>query len=237
MVSDHAEYMGVFNQMSNPDSPLSKTEIAKGVNSPDANVRLQTFARFLNDMSAGKRDPQLSDPALARTVWAEIIKAAEANYVPGKFTTFAGFEWTSNPQKRNLHRVIVFRDTEHLPDMALSALDSDDPEVLWKWMDDQRARARPCLPSLTTATPATASCSIWSSVTASPSTRPTTRPAPPTNRSMKSPRSRARRRPHPSCRRPTSSPASNCGTTRSRRTLSVRRMPGAATSARPCWMA
>ena len=47
MVSDHAEFMGVFNQMANPDSPLSKTELAKGVTSPDANVRLQT-------MSAGK---------------------------------------------------------------------------------------------------------------------------------------------------------------------------------------
>ena len=140
MVSDHAEYMGVFNQMSNPDSPVSKTEIAKGVTSPDANVRLQTFAGILRDMSDGKRDPVLSDPALARSVWAEIIKAADANYVPGKFTTFAGFEWTSNPQKRNLHRVIVFRDTKHLPDMALSALDSDDPEVLWKWMDDQRGK-------------------------------------------------------------------------------------------------
>ncbi len=84
MVSDHAEYMGVFNQMSNPDSPISKTKIAKGVNSPDANVRLQTFAGILRDMSAGKRDPQLSDPKLARTVWAEIVKAADANYVPGK---------------------------------------------------------------------------------------------------------------------------------------------------------
>ena len=31
MVADHAEYMGVFNQMANPDSPISKTEIAKGV--------------------------------------------------------------------------------------------------------------------------------------------------------------------------------------------------------------
>ena len=140
MVADHAEYMGVFNQMSNPDNPISKTEIAKGVTSPDANVRLQTFAGILRDMSEGKRDPQLSDPALARTVWSEIIKAADANYVPGKFTTFAGFEWTSNPQKRNLHRVIVFRDTKHLPDLVLSALDSDDPEVLWKWMDDQRAK-------------------------------------------------------------------------------------------------
>jgi hypothetical protein len=140
MVADHAEYMGVFNEMSNPDSPISKTAIAKGVNSPDANVRLQTFAGILRDMSEGKRDPQLSDPQLARSVWAEIVKAAEANYVPGKFTTFAGFEWTSNPEKRNLHRVVMFRDTARLPDLVLSALDSDDPEVLWKWMDEQRAK-------------------------------------------------------------------------------------------------
>ncbi|MBK6512342.1 MAG: DUF3604 domain-containing protein [Haliea sp.] len=68
------------------------------------------------------------------------MKAADANYTPGKFTTFAGFEWTSNPQKRNLHRVVVFRDTEHLPDLVLSALDSEDPEVLWQWMDEQRAK-------------------------------------------------------------------------------------------------
>jgi hypothetical protein len=101
---------------------------------------LQTFAGILRDMSAGKIDPTLSDPALARSVWAEIVKAADANYHPGKFTTFAGFEWTSNPNKRNLHRVVVFRDTAHLPELVLSALDSEDPETLWKWMDDLRAK-------------------------------------------------------------------------------------------------
>jgi hypothetical protein len=140
MVAEHAEFMGVFNQMSNPESPLSKTELAKGVNSPDPNVRLQTFAGVLRDMSAGKVDPTLTDPALARSVWAEIVKAADAAYRPGQFTTFAGYEWTANPQKRNLHRVVVFRDTAHLPDMVLSALESEDPETLWKWMDELRAR-------------------------------------------------------------------------------------------------
>ena len=140
MVSDHAEYMGVFNQMANPDSPLSKTELAKGVTSPDPNTRMQAFAGVLRDMAAGKSDPTLSDPVLARSVWAEIVKAADANYQPGKFTTFAGFEWTANPNKRNLHRVVVFRDTAHLPDLVLSALDSENPETLWKWMDDLRAK-------------------------------------------------------------------------------------------------
>jgi Protein of unknown function (DUF3604) len=138
MVSEHAEFMGVFNQMANPDSPLSKNPLAKGVTSPDPGVRISTFAGILRDMSDGKRDPELTNPVLGRAVWAEIVKAADANYIPGRFTTFAGFEWTSNPKKRNLHRVVVFRDTRKLPDLVLSALDSDDPEKLWKWMDDLR---------------------------------------------------------------------------------------------------
>jgi hypothetical protein len=138
MVSDHAEYMGVFNQMSNPDSPVSKTEVAKGVTSSDAGTRVNTFAKVLRDMNNGVVDPALSDPALANSVWKQIVKAADENYKPGKFTTFAGFEWTSAPNSRNLHRVVVFRDTKHLPDLVISALDSNDPEQLWKWMDKQR---------------------------------------------------------------------------------------------------
>jgi hypothetical protein len=140
MVAEHAEFMGVFNQMSDPSSPLSKTEIAKGVNSPDPNVRMQTFAGVLRDMSTGNLDPALTDTTLARSVWTEIVKAADAAYRPGHFTTFAGFEWTANPEKRNLHRVVVFRDTQKLPDMVLSSLESEDPETLWKWMDDLRAK-------------------------------------------------------------------------------------------------
>ena len=138
MVSDHAEYMGAMGQMSNPDSALAKSELGKGIASPDGNVRMQTFAKILRDMGTGKSDPLLSDPALAHTVWSDMVKTADANYHPGKFTTFAGFEWTSNPDKRNLHRVVVFRDTQHVPERVLSALDSEDPENLWKWMDAQR---------------------------------------------------------------------------------------------------
>ncbi|UFP95579.1 DUF3604 domain-containing protein [Gloeobacter morelensis] len=139
-VADHAEYMGVFNQMANPDSPLSKLPLAKRVTSTDGNTAMQAFGEVLRDVSAGKRDPALSDPAISRSVWAEIVKAADANYQPGKFTTFAAFEWTSNPDKRNLHRVVVFRDTAKLPDLVMSSFDSDKPEDLWKWMDLQRSK-------------------------------------------------------------------------------------------------
>jgi hypothetical protein len=139
-VADHAEYMGVFNQMTDPNSQFGQLPIAKRVTSPDGATRMAAFAEVLRDMSAGRSDPQLADPAAARSVWAEIVKTADANYVPGKFTTFAAFEWTSNPDKRNLHRVVMFRDTAKLPELVLSALDSDKPEALWTWMDNQRAR-------------------------------------------------------------------------------------------------
>jgi hypothetical protein len=139
MVADHAEMLGVFKQMADPDSPMSKLPIAKEVLSPDANVAMQAFAGILRDLSTGQADPAFSDPKVSATSWGEMIKAADAAYKPGRFTTFAGFEWTSNPDKRNLHRVVVFRDTVKLPGLPLSALTNDDPETLWKWMEAQRS--------------------------------------------------------------------------------------------------
>jgi hypothetical protein len=140
MVADHAEFMGAMSEIADPESAIAKSELGRNIMSPDANVRMQTFAGILRDMSAGKPPEVLTDPALAKSVWARMIETADANYVPGKFTTFAGFEWTSNPDKRNLHRVVMFRDTKVLPEMVLSALESEDPETLWAWMETQRGR-------------------------------------------------------------------------------------------------
>jgi hypothetical protein len=131
--------MGVFPRMADPNSPISKVPIAARVMSKDPNESLQAFAEILRDMSAGKVDPAFTDPALSRSVWGEIVKAADDAYEPGHFTTFPAFEWTSNPNKRNLHRVVVFRDSKTLPELAYSSFDSEKPEDLWKWMAVQRA--------------------------------------------------------------------------------------------------
>ena len=137
-VSDHAEMMGVFPRMADPNSPLSKLPIASRVLSKDSNEALQAFAEILRDMSAGKIEPAFTDPAISRSVWSEIVKTADENYEPGRFTTFPAFEWTSNPSKRNLHRVVVFRDSKIVPELAYSSFDSERPEDLWKWMATQR---------------------------------------------------------------------------------------------------
>jgi hypothetical protein len=138
-VSDHAEMMGVFPQMEDPESPLSKHPMAGRILSDDQNTAMQAFAEILREFSAGKVDPAFTDPAISRSVWSEIVEIADAHYEPGRFTTFPAFEWTSNPDMRNLHRVVIFRDSEHVPELAYSSLDSDRPEDLWRWMNEQRS--------------------------------------------------------------------------------------------------
>ena len=137
-VSDHAEMMGTFVQMLDPDNPLSQHPMAERIMSPDQNTAMQAFAEILIDFSSGNLDPAFTDPGVSRTAWSHIVETADDYNRPGEFTTFAAFEWSSNPNTRNLHRVVVFRDTENVPELAFSAIDSWRPEDLWNWMDAQR---------------------------------------------------------------------------------------------------
>lgn len=137
-VSDHAEWMGVFKEMVNPDSPLSKHPLASRITSKDMNERMQAYAEHLRNYSNGQRDETLTDPGVQRSVWSEIIDTADEFNRPGEFTTFPAFEWSANPNMRNLHRVVVFASSSKVPDMAYSSLESNDPQDLWNWMDKAR---------------------------------------------------------------------------------------------------
>jgi len=69
----------------------------------------------------------------SRSVWEEVQGAAEAAYDRSDactFTTFVGYEWSSNPSTYNLHRNIVFRN-EHVPDLPASYFEATTPEALW----------------------------------------------------------------------------------------------------------
>ncbi|MDO3721954.1 DUF3604 domain-containing protein [Marinobacter sp. chi1] len=73
---------------------------------------------------------------MQRIAWDSATTRADHFYQPGVFTTFVGFEWTSQPKGNNLHRVVVFRDGKEraMNVVPFSAYDSDDPEALWKYM-------------------------------------------------------------------------------------------------------
>ena len=112
--------------------------MAVDITSTDQNTRMQAFAKVLRDFSNGKSDPALDDPVVNQTVWKDITTTADEYYRPGEFTTFPAFEWSSNPEMRNLHRVVVFENSKNLPERVLSSAESTDPEHLWAWMGEQR---------------------------------------------------------------------------------------------------
>ncbi len=137
-VSDHAEYMGVFPMMEDQSNPISQLEISKKATSDDQVVAFEAYKEILAGISSGQEDPDLASPEIKRNVWREIIETADQHYKPGEFTTFPAFEWTSNPNSQNLHRVVLFQNSDVVPDIPFSAMDSDKPEDLWDWMELQR---------------------------------------------------------------------------------------------------
>ncbi len=145
IVSDHAEYLGALPLMGDPESPVSEHPLAADITGEDAKASFDAYTAILDGISNRRADPVLSDPELAGSRWQEVADIADRHYEPGRFTTMAGFEWTSNPDWRNLHRIVFFKDTERIPELPFSALDSDVPEELWKWMDGQRAQGNEVL--------------------------------------------------------------------------------------------
>jgi hypothetical protein len=140
MVTDHSEYMGVLPQLLNPESPLQKTEIGKLISSPDPEKKSEAFIKIVVSVSNSQAIPEFVDPAVSKSIWQEIVETADNNYEPGKFTTFPAYEWTSlGPDARqNLHRNLIFRTSDAVPEIPFSSFDSIKPEDLWNFMDDLR---------------------------------------------------------------------------------------------------
>ena len=74
---------------------------------------------------------------MTAAAWAHATAAAEKWNQPGVFTTLHGFEWTSAPGGKNLHRTVIFRDGADRVSQVVpfSTFDSQDPADLWKYMD------------------------------------------------------------------------------------------------------
>ena len=139
-VTDHSEFMGVLKSMGDAESPMSKLPIAKKVMDPDFAVSGDAFYEILAARRAGRMETVLGEPkawaGVVTDAWGKMVEYANANYEPGKFTTFIGYEFTSAPDGKNLHRNVIFRgDTAPQP---FTTLDSPDPENLWAFLDNQR---------------------------------------------------------------------------------------------------
>jgi hypothetical protein len=136
-VTDHAEYLGVLTEIDTPGTEFSRVPYAKELFSSERSVVLAAFNRFAESLARGKRLPELSNMSATTSAWQDTIRSAEDNNAPGTFTTFIGYEFTSVPGMRNLHRNVLFSGSR-APALPFSAMESQNPEDLWHWLDARR---------------------------------------------------------------------------------------------------
>lgn len=144
-VTDHAEYLGILPAMNTPGTELSELPSAKDMFSTDPGRITAAFQGVGASVRSGEVIAEMHDTDVMDSVWMQNVAAADRHYVPGEFTTFAAYEYTSvaaNEEQGsfaggNLHRNVFFKGDA--PDRAFSTLDSTNPEDLWDWMDAKRA--------------------------------------------------------------------------------------------------
>jgi len=154
-VTDHGMFLGLVKAAADTSTEFSKNPFSEpyhGLNAPEnmgaglfaVLKRLSTFSSFLPSAVTQIRSGELDrDEVLGvvRSAWLDSIQAADEFYEPGKFTTFAAYEFTSSTgDMGNLHRNVIFEGTQKLPREPFSRFHSINPEDLWQWMDDLRAK-------------------------------------------------------------------------------------------------
>jgi hypothetical protein len=144
-------FLGLVKEAADTSTEFSRYEVSAPIHNINASGndgpldllrRSRAFATFVPGLLAqlldGSIDKSLMN-AVGRSAWQETVEAANQAYVPGTFTTFAAFEYTSSTNERgNLHRNVIFRDSERLPAVPFSRFNSQNPEGLWDWMDTLR---------------------------------------------------------------------------------------------------
>jgi len=150
-VTDHAMFMGVSRVAADPESEVYRLggfDYMANLNAPEKLVaggtteRSKGFSSFLGDTINAITEGRLSVEQvhdITRNAWSDSVDAANEAYVPGEFTTFPAYEYTTSSDDRgNLHRNVFFKDGAELPAVPFSRFHSQNPEDLWDWMDDLR---------------------------------------------------------------------------------------------------
>ncbi|GAB3278834.1 DUF3604 domain-containing protein [Parahaliea aestuarii] len=141
-VTDHAEYLGAARADDSRVEALEERSLRDRLLYDSPLSLIPVVLSVARDITGEKRfadDPSVA--AVVRDAWRATVESANAHYDPGVFTTFVGYEWTSMPDGQNLHRNVIYRDS-NVPQTPFSSFESENPEDLWDLLDEQRAAGK-----------------------------------------------------------------------------------------------
>jgi hypothetical protein len=136
VVADHAENLGLAPMIEASDPALLRDPMGKKYHDLVKSGKGWDAYQIWKNSGAALKD-SMPNPKLQAKAWNQIIDAVDRHNQPGVFTAFHGFEWTSTPDLRNLHRVVIFRDGAEAARQVIpfSIFDAVDPEKLWDYLE------------------------------------------------------------------------------------------------------
>lgn len=141
VVADHAEGLGMINEIMKENPLLVKDDLLKRWATQlqaGGESAAQTGRDLINRFAAGNLPKVLTDRKVlgkvVTKIWSDYLTTTEQHNEPGKFTAFAGYEWSSLPQGNNLHRIVIYKEGKDkaMQTIPYSSSISSNPEDLWK---------------------------------------------------------------------------------------------------------
>ena len=137
-VTDHAEYLGVLPAIDTPGSEYSKVPYAKELFATDRAGVIAAFRRFADRLDSGKRMPELSDLSAPCQRGRKPFAAPSAT--TSRASSPPSSAMNSPPCPKSATCIAMSSSAgSKAPALPYSALESQNPEDLWRWLDQRRA--------------------------------------------------------------------------------------------------
>jgi hypothetical protein len=147
-VTDHAEMMGLQVALDNRLPALLSTTwgqklLEEHLNPKQGGVMRMTGGALSPDTPERREMlSQIFSDKVRSASWGDEVDAANRNYIPGKFTTLFGWEWSAMPGGKNLHRIVL---ANAQGEQAKNFIPYDNsasmrPEDLFKWLTATKTR-------------------------------------------------------------------------------------------------
>jgi len=137
-VTDHSEFLGELYSIQTKGAPAHYSAMAmyfRSIGLDTVKMR-KLFLRSIENLSSEPSHlPIFQGFETTQRAWDIVLEAAEQHYEPGKFTTFAAYEWTLGAASSHIHRNVFFRDMV-VPNYPISSLEANNEQKLWASLED-----------------------------------------------------------------------------------------------------